>query len=226
MGSLTKILPKPLLPVRGIPLISRHIRALKKHGCAAPIVSLSYKKEFLEAYLQFEDVQFLDNEDTTMIDGLFRSALISEDSSHILCLSADVILGEEVFPNVLASDLKPEESKVFVRATEEAKYKSWYYHVENERLVDLSKEQDPQAFERAGLLLSVQAVRRMHRTFFDERFLGEGELPKFEGFGSGWMLALKLLCENKEEVRFESVDWNVHNVNMVEDLRALPPWVS
>ena len=52
---LTDYVPKPLVPIKNIPIIDWQIKYLKKFGVDEVIVSTGYKKDMIENYLKSKD---------------------------------------------------------------------------------------------------------------------------------------------------------------------------
>ena len=52
---ITDYVPKPLVPIKNIPIIDWQIKYLKKFGVDEVIVSTSYKKDMIENYLKSKD---------------------------------------------------------------------------------------------------------------------------------------------------------------------------
>jgi len=47
----TKILPKPLIPIKGIPIVERIMMKFKADGCNEFLMLLNHRKEMIKAYL-------------------------------------------------------------------------------------------------------------------------------------------------------------------------------
>ncbi len=52
LGPITKVIPKPMLPVRGKPILQHCIENLKKHGITKIILSVGYKSENIINYFK------------------------------------------------------------------------------------------------------------------------------------------------------------------------------
>jgi dTDP-glucose pyrophosphorylase len=55
LGELTRVLPKPLVPIDGVPIVERIIERFVEFGCKDFFLSLNYKKNLIKAY--FSDIQ-------------------------------------------------------------------------------------------------------------------------------------------------------------------------
>jgi len=52
LGSLTKNIPKPMLPIRGIPFLERFLQHLKSCGFKKTVLATGYKSDVIESYFQ------------------------------------------------------------------------------------------------------------------------------------------------------------------------------
>lgn len=50
LGSLTKHIPKPMLPIRGVPFLERLLISLKANGFNRVVLAVGYKREIVESY--------------------------------------------------------------------------------------------------------------------------------------------------------------------------------
>ena len=54
----TNVLPKPLVPVRGKPIIDHIIESFEKYGCSKFYLTTNYKRKILKAYFDEDDISF------------------------------------------------------------------------------------------------------------------------------------------------------------------------
>ena len=58
LSPFTKVLPKPLVPVNGKPIIDHIIESFRDYGCSNFILSTNYKRKILKAYFEDENINF------------------------------------------------------------------------------------------------------------------------------------------------------------------------
>ena len=54
----TNVLPKPLVPIKGKPILDHIIESFTKYGCSNFFLTLNYKKKILKAYFEEEDIKY------------------------------------------------------------------------------------------------------------------------------------------------------------------------
>jgi len=102
MGHLTKTLPKPMLPLRGKPMIDHAIDHLRLAGIKTIVANTHYLPEPLEAHLAQKDV-IVCREDTILeTGGGLRAALPYLGSGPVVTMNPDALwLGQNPIANVL-----------------------------------------------------------------------------------------------------------------------------
>lgn len=92
---ITDYIPKPLVPIKNIPIIEWQIRYLKKFGVKDVVICTGYKKEFIENYLSVQDMQVniqFSIEDTPLgTGGAIKRAGTFIDEESFLVINGDVI---------------------------------------------------------------------------------------------------------------------------------------
>ena len=92
---ITDYIPKPLIPIKNIPIIEWQIRYLKKFGVKDVVICTGYKKEFIENYLSVQDMQvniLFSVEDTPLgTGGAIKRAGNLIDEESFLVINGDVI---------------------------------------------------------------------------------------------------------------------------------------
>ena len=92
---ITDYIPKPLIPIKNIPIIEWQIRYLKKFGVKDVVICTGYKKEFIENYLSVQDMQVnirFSVEDTPLgTGGAIKRAGNLIDEESFLVINGDVI---------------------------------------------------------------------------------------------------------------------------------------
>jgi len=213
----TKILPKPLLPVAGRPLLWYVLQALAPFDLAKPIVAVSYLGKTITAYFEGWPATFEKVDCPTMADAVLSIASRCADSQALLGMSSDVIVPRVAVRQVLEAYKENGglNTVLFVRLAE-AGHKKWNFIVSDRRLVDIKVEADRTAFERVLLILNVSSVKQLTTIVGNPIVQAklDADLLRYQ---AGWNLILKALLRLEIPVAAEYVDTPVCNINRPED---------
>ena len=104
MGALTKSVPKPLIPVAGIPLIDHALNVARGAGVCRIVVNLHYLGEQIAAHLAGQDIALSWERDTILeTGGGLRAALPFLGEGPVLLLNSDAVwTGQNPLTQLLA----------------------------------------------------------------------------------------------------------------------------
>lgn len=95
----TKILPKPLIPIDGIPIVERIMNTFKRYMCDNFYLIVNYKKNMIKAYFSESNygvnIQFVD-EDTPLGTGGGIKLLENKIDSTFVMTNCDILLLENL----------------------------------------------------------------------------------------------------------------------------------
>lgn len=94
----TKILPKPLIPIEGIPISERIIREFKKNGCDKFYMVINYKREMIKSYYSESDLEVnfvVENEVLGTGGGI--KLLQDKISETFIMTNCDIMILEDVY---------------------------------------------------------------------------------------------------------------------------------
>lgn len=212
----TNFLPKPLLPIRGRPLLWYALNILSDQRLLAPIVTLDYKAELLQAFFaqDYVDMRALPNR--TMAEAVLEIA--EEDEADVfLGMSSDVLIPEKAVSEIL-NDYDSNgglDTVLFVRL-EHPGHKKWEFVVNETKLQDIYKRDNVTNFEKVLLLLNKTSLLKI-REFLPQP-ISESNVPEFlVSFQTGWIMILKTLIHLEISVAARLVDIPVCNVNVPQD---------
>jgi len=147
MLPLTKTTAKPLIPVRGTPMIETVINALNERGVSKNYIVVGYKKEQFE-YLKekYKNVDIIENKE------------YSEKNNISSLKAAEHVLGtENCF--ICEADLYIKDSNVFLPELKQSCYfgkfieghsDDWIFEMKDNRIVNIKKE-GTNLFNMAGI---------------------------------------------------------------------------
>lgn len=97
LGELTKNIPKPMLPIRGVPFLERLLQFLKSKGFNRVILAIGYKKEVVESYFSGDDgslpeIVFSVESEPLGTGGAIAHALTLAQSENVFVLNGDSYL--------------------------------------------------------------------------------------------------------------------------------------
>ena len=209
-------LPKPLLPIRGRPLLWYALKVADADGLLPPIVTLDYKAALIEAFfLDRPNVQFRVLPGHTMAQA-FLDVAASDSADAFLGMSSDVIVPPPAVSEVLTSfDSTREDTVLFVNLKEKS-HKKWDVRISSDHLVDIRLSDCHTTFERVLLVLTKDSALRA-QSALPTPITEEALPPLFHGFQTGWILLLKCLLQLGIPVSARFVDIPVCNINTPED---------
>lgn len=220
----TKLLPKPLLPVDGRPLLWYTLNSLEGLDVKPPVVGLDYLGDLIETYFARTSVTFRRFAKTSMAEVMLQLAE-EGDADAFLGMSADVLLG----PGAVDLTLQAYEQSggldtaLFVNLSAPG-HKKWKFVVEHGRLSDIQLAPTNTPFERLLLVLRRDSLLRLREVL--PKPVTDGGLPSdLRPFQSGWTLILKCLCREHIPVAASVVDLAVCNINEPPDFDGAEQFV-
>lgn len=220
----TLVLPKPLLPVRGRPLLWYAIDALDGSNVKPPVVTIDYLGELIEAYFQDSGVIFRRFAGASMAESTIRVAEEFPAEAY-LGMSADVLVGRTGVRRALTLyDAYGENTLLLVRLPRSG-HKKWEFEITDGYLRDIHIRPTSTSFERLLLILRRDSLLNL-RTVLPQPITDDALSDHQRRFQTGWMLLLRTLLDIKEPVRAEFVDLPVQNVNVPADLEDANHFVS
>lgn len=128
---LSENTPKPLIPVKGTPMIETNIQALKKAGIEEIIITVGYKKEKY-SYLKekYDNITFVENAEYTSkntISSFYAAKDLIRDKNCIVSESDLYVADQNLFQGEM------DKSRYLLRKVEEQNYE-WGFHIEGEQI--------------------------------------------------------------------------------------------
>ena len=103
MQGLTEQVPKPMLPIRGRPILAHLVGHLRAAGLDRILIVIGYRAEQVEAYLAGQAGVFLRRQEVR--DGTARAALLAQDfvGAHSFLLTyGDILVAPEAYQGIAA----------------------------------------------------------------------------------------------------------------------------
>lgn len=215
----TNLLPKPLLPVAGRPLLWYALHSLDGAGLMRPIVVVDYLRELIRAYFEGSPIDFHDLPKRTMAQAVFEIAEMDE-ADAFLGLSSDVLIPKAAVARILTLYHRSagKDTVMFVRLTKPG-HKKWEFCVNKGMLQDIKVRDVRTDFERLLLILnkkSLQVIRKQLPNPVEEASL----TSTLKTFQTGWILLLETLLQAAIPIAAEIVDLPICNVNVPADFQA------
>lgn len=212
----TNHLPKPLLPLRGRPLLWYALNTLSDPRLLPPTVTLDYKAELLQAYFARENVDMRALPNRTMAESVLEVAE-GDEADVFLGMSSDVLIPQAAVSEIL-KDYQTNgglDTVLFVKL-EHPGHKKWEFIVNGNRLQDIYKQDNVTNFEKVLLLLTKDSLTKIRELLPSP--ITESNVPDFlHGFQTGWIMLLKALIHLEIPVAARLVDIPVCNVNVPQD---------
>ncbi|MCL4807725.1 MAG: NTP transferase domain-containing protein [Thermoanaerobaculia bacterium] len=220
----TLLLPKPLLPIDGRPLLWYVLEAVNLGGLLPPIVTLDYKAELIQSYFDGARATFLTLPDVTMAEA-FLTAAASDDASAFLGLSSDVVFPRGLIDSLVRmhTECANEDVALFTKLAEPG-HKKWRFVVQDERLKDVVREDVNTNEERVAMILSRETVQYC-RNRLPRPVAEAGIPPELRGFQTGWTLLLKTLATGGRDIHARVVELPIHNLNVPGDFESAREFV-
>jgi GTP:adenosylcobinamide-phosphate guanylyltransferase len=217
MRPRTEIIPKPLVPIDGRPLLWYAIRAA--HATAGrPVVVLDYKADLIRGFFEDADVDFAEFPGRSMIQ-----ALLDVSEQHIadayLCMSCDVLMPPAVVRETVEHAQAANASAAGFTVLPAEGHKRWQYTVEGNVLTDLRVDLAKTRHERVALVVRHDDLHKALRGL--PRPISTATNPeRLRPFNDGWTLLLRALLDAGIHVRATQAEVPLCNVNVAEDLPA------
>jgi UDP-N-acetylglucosamine diphosphorylase / glucose-1-phosphate thymidylyltransferase / UDP-N-acetylgalactosamine diphosphorylase / glucosamine-1-phosphate N-acetyltransferase / galactosamine-1-phosphate N-acetyltransferase len=150
MRELTNDLPKPMVEVRGKPILHHILDGLASTGIEEALIVVGYRREVIRDYfgdghrvgLQMEYVEQVTQDGTGRVVSLAKAFCRNQP---FLLIYGDILVESEVYQKL--RDLVEEEMLVAVKYLQDVSKGGAVYLDENFRLVDLREKQDASGAE-------------------------------------------------------------------------------
>ncbi len=211
----TEVLPKPLLPVDGRPLLWYAIRAA--HAAAGrPVVVLDYKADLIRAFFEEDEIDMVDLHETTMVQSLLEVSRRHPADAY-LCMSCDVLMPPAALEEAVRRAVQEGCCAAGFTTLPKAGHKHWHFEVEDEILVDLQVKSHKTTHERVALVVPHDALHEA-LSVLPEPIRVESNPAELQPFKDGWTLLLRALLDRGIPVRATHTDVPLCNVNEPADL--------
>ena len=229
----TAVLPKPLLPVDGRPLLWYALQTAAVSQGLEPIVVIDYLGELIATYFENWPAVFLPLPKTNMAEAVLEVARHHCEADTILGMSADVLVPRQAVEIIIDrfSNRGMLDTVLFVKLPTVG-HKKWNFPVVDGFLQDVIVEATQTCFERVLLILKRDSLLRAF-CHLPARLCECNLPPDLTGFQTGWNLILKALLRENIRVAAEVVDVPVCNVNVPSDfvsanefVRRYGPWTQ
>jgi NDP-sugar pyrophosphorylase family protein len=217
MRPRTDVLPKPLLPVDGRPLLWYAIRAALA-AAGRPTIALDYKADLIQAFFAEDDVDMIVLRDSTMVQSLLT---ISEQNpaDAYLCMSCDVLMPPQALAEAVARSREQGCCAAGFTELPEEGHKKWHYEVADEILVDLQIKETKTTHERVALVVPHEALHGAVEPL-PKPIRAETNPEELRPFNDGWTLLLRALLDAGVEIHATQTQVPLCNVNEAGDLVA------
>ncbi len=126
---LSETTPKPLIPVKGVPMIETIIRAVKKAGIDRIIITVGYKKEkFYYLKRAYDNITFIENREYKRKNTIssFYAAMNSLQNKNCLICESDIYIAN---PSVIRGRI--DKSRYLLKNTRPQNYEWGFYLKDN-----------------------------------------------------------------------------------------------
>ncbi len=185
---VTDYVPKPLVPIKNIPIIEWQIKYLKKFGIKEVIICTGYKADMIESYLNMKKlgikIKFSIEKSPLGTGGAIKKAgkMINEKSFFVI--NGDTIT------NI---DLRKLASKKNSIAAIELRTKYWILEVESDKIINFKEKKEiPDTWMNAGIYhLQKEIIKKLP-------VKGDIEKTVFPDYAKKGLL---------DTIKFKNVEW-------------------
>ena len=218
---LTDVLPKPLIPIDGRPLLWYAIGLTPQSTFERPIVLTDYKHELIRAYFSTEDVEFRWGAAQSITEGILAIALETEGSA-LLGLSSDTLLPRSAVISVVRAYRRNSLDAVLFARQPRRAVVPWNFRIDDGRITDLTMERSVSSLYPLLVLFNISSLRRV-RDHLAGLVSRRGALAPFD---IGWLLLLRAMVEMGIPVRARIDRVPFVNVNTAFDLQRAERFVA
>ena len=221
MGEMTKIIPKPLLPLNGKPIICRLLDYLLEEGFQ-PNVNYAYlKDEWGEIISQYNSTNFYDTSALNNIVQCFFFMLKNDPhiSDVIVLMSADLFFDYRLIPQALNFHNQSLGDVTLILNKKCGRWKKWVYDIKGDDLIDIKISDVIQSTERYFLIFSRKALINYTKNFTVNIGHTQDEFDKNSSYGKGLCFLTKNMLDFGLKVKYKIFDDALININSVDDFR-------
>lgn len=221
----TDIIPKPMIPIAGHPLLWYVFRTSLCAVNERPIVTIAHKSEIISEFFTDDPIDFVNLPGRTMAEAVFEIAE-KHDTDAFLCMSSDVLIPPESIASAVKKFRESNEvcHAVFTKLPTQG-HKKWNFKVNDGYLTGLDVESDRTHFERVALVFDRNVLREIGNVV--NRPVTKNSLPsELRQFNTGWTLLLKLMLTENRRVAASINTAPVYNVNTPTDLIGAEEFVK
>lgn len=125
---ISEKIPKPLIPVNGVPIIESNIRAMRQAGIENIYITVGYKKDkYLYLNEKYGNIKFIENREyeTKNTISSFYAAMESLLGNNCIISESDLYVAD---PSIIKS--KMDKSRYYLRYVEDQDYE-WGFEIKN-----------------------------------------------------------------------------------------------
>lgn len=218
MLHLAKKVPKPLMKIRGRPLIGNLLDFLYRQQVISKIyVAYGHLKErwshFISTCPQQRTSFLLDENYPNLISAFLSNARkINEDV--IIVISGDMIFDFSIIENILKKHIYLEHKvTVCLNNSKDNCYKYWDYKVSDGILLDITKQEEISHIERYFFIINRAVLAEYTNDFKDNMSFVESEFSQYGIFNTGWTCLLKKLLDRNFKINAVFLNEKVININ-------------
>lgn len=101
LSPLTKLTPKPLTKVFGVPLIERNIRLLIEAGISEIIIVVGYKAEMFNYLTRYQQVKIIFNDKFSEANNIYSLYLARNYLKNTFILDGDLYIKDNIFKSAI-----------------------------------------------------------------------------------------------------------------------------